>query len=119
MLKTYDRAMNAKALEIAQANGIRAHEGVYVGLQGPNLETPAEYQFINRIGGDVVGMSTIPEVLVARHSDLPVFVLSVVTNKCMPLEELTETTVEEVIAVAQAAEPKMTLIVRELLKSFA
>jgi len=119
MLKTYDRAMNAKALDIAHTNGIRAHEGVYVGLQGPNLETPAEYQFINRIGGDVVGMSTIPEVLVARHSGLPVFVLSVVTNKCMPLEELTETTVEEVIAVAQAAEPKMTLIVRELLKSFA
>ena len=70
-------------------------------------------------GGDVVGMSPIPEVLVARDSDLPVFVLSVVTNKCIPLEELTETTVEEVIAVAQAAEPKMTLIVRELLKSFA
>lgn len=119
MLKTYDRAMNAKALAIAQAHNIRAHEGVYVGLQGPNLETPAEYQFVHRIGGDLVGMSTIPEVLVARHSDLPVFVLSVVTNKCIPLEELTETTVDEVIAVAQAAEPKMTLIVKALLEQIA
>ncbi len=117
MLKAYDRSLNAKALSIAQAHNIRAHEGVYVGLQGPNLETPAEYQFVNRIGGDLVGMSTIPEVLVAKHSGLPVFVISVVTNKCFPLEEIRETTVEDVIAVAEAAEPKMTLIVKELLKN--
>ncbi|HMN88971.1 MAG TPA: purine-nucleoside phosphorylase [Saprospiraceae bacterium] len=119
MLHTYDRALNARALAIAQANGIRAHEGVYLGLQGPNLETSAEYQFIHRIGADLVGMSTIPEVLVARHSGLRLFVLSVVTNKCFPLEDIRETTVEDVIAVAQAAEPKMTLIVKALLQEMA
>ena len=63
---------------VAGKNNIVAHEGVYVALQGPNLETPAEYQFLHRIGGDLVGMSTVPEVLVARHMGLPVFVLSVV-----------------------------------------
>jgi len=119
MMKTYDQALNAKALEIAHQNGIRAHEGVYVGLQGPNLETPAEYNFLHTIGGDVVGMSTVPEVLVARHMDLPVFVASIVTNKCYPLETLTETTVEEVIEVAQNAEPKLRLIVKELLNHIA
>ena len=119
MMKTYDQALNAKALEIAHQNGIRAHEGVYVGLQGPNLETPAEYNFLHTIGGDVVGMSTVPELLVARHMDLPVFVASIVTNKCYPLETLTETTVEEVIEVAQNAEPKLRLIVKKLLNHIA
>lgn len=116
MLHAYDKALNAKALDIAKANHIRAHEGVYVGLQGPNLETPAEYNFIHRIGGDLVGMSTIPEVLVARHMDLPIFVLSVATNKCYPIEDIQETTLEDVIAVAQGSEPKMRTIVVELMK---
>lgn len=119
MLATYDRQLNAKALALAKINGIRAHEGVYLGLQGPNLETPAEYQFIHRVGGDLVGMSTIPEVLVARHMGLAVFVLSVVTNKCYPLEAIKETTLEEVIATASSAEPKMSLIVKELLKDLS
>ncbi len=117
MLGTYNREWNKKALEIAAQNNIRAHEGVYVGLQGPNLETPAEYQFVNTIGGDMVGMSTIPEVLVARHMSLPVFVVSVATNKCFPVEDIRPTSVDDVIAVAQGAEPKMTLIVRTLIKS--
>ena len=116
MLATYDRDLNAKAMAIAKANGIRTYEGVYYGLQGPNLETPAEYQFIHRVGGDLVGMSTIPEVLVARHMNLAVFVLSVVTNKCYPLDAIGETTLEEVIETASSAEPKMRLIVKELLK---
>ncbi len=116
MLATYDRKLNAKASDIAKSHDIRTHEGVYYGLQGPNLETPAEYQFIHRVGGDLVGMSTIPEVLVARHMNLAVFVLSVVTNKCFPLEAIRETTLEEVIATASSAEPKMRLIVKELLK---
>ena len=119
MLKTYDRALNAKALAIAEANHIRAHEGVYLGLQGPNLETPAEYNFAHVIGADLIGMSTIPEVLVARHMSLPVFVASVATNKCYPTSEIKETTVDDVIAVAKAAEPKLTLIVKELLKALA
>ena len=116
MLATYDRKLNAKASAIANLHQIRTHEGVYYGLQGPNLETPAEYQFIHRVGGDLVGMSTIPEVLVARHMNLAVFVLSVVTNKCYPLEAIKETTLEEVIETASSAEPKMRLIVKELLK---
>ncbi|MEL6636304.1 MAG: purine-nucleoside phosphorylase [Bacteroidota bacterium] len=115
LLHTYDRALNARALTIAAAHDIRAHEGVYVALQGPNLETPAEYQFLHRIGGDVVGMSTVPEVLVARHMALPIFVLSVVSNKCYPPEEIRVTTVESVIALAKEVEPKMRKIVVELL----
>jgi purine-nucleoside phosphorylase len=116
MLKTYDRDLNAKALSIAKAADITAHEGVYVGLQGPNLETPAEYVYLNRIGGDVVGMSTVPEVIVARHSSLPIFVLSVVSNQSYPPEVIKETTVEEVIELARTVEPKMTHIVKEVLK---
>lgn len=118
MLNTYDRTLNELALTIAKSNNIVAHEGIYLALQGPNLETPAEYNFINRIGGDVVGMSTVPEVIVARHSELPVFVLSVVSNKCFPIETITETTLEAVIELAKTAEPKMRLVVKELLKTF-
>ncbi len=116
MLKTYDRQLNARALVIAKANNITAHEGVYLGLQGPNLETPAEYVFMHRIGADVIGMSTVPEVLVARHSNLPVFVVSVISNQAYPPEIIKETTLEEVVAVVQSVTPKVCLIVRELIK---
>lgn len=115
MLHAYDRKWNARGMAIAHEMGIRIHEGVYLGLQGPNLETPAEYYFANAIGADLVGMSTVPEVIVARHMDLPVIVISVATNKCYPIDELRETTVEEVIAVANGAEPKMTAIVKALI----
>ena len=115
MLETYDKAMMAKAKAVANAHNIDLKEGVYVGLQGPNLETPAEYNYLNRIGGDLVGMSTVPEVIVAKHSGLRVMVLSVVSNKCFPIEEITETTVEAVIALAVAAEPKMRTIVKGVL----
>jgi len=116
MLKAYDRELNKKALVIAEKNNIRAFEGVYVGTQGPNLETPAEYNFFNIIGGDVVGMSTIPEVLVAKHMNLPVLVVSVISNRCFPIDEITETTLEEVIQVVDKAESKLTLILKELLE---
>lgn len=119
LLKTYDRSLNALALEIAAVQGARAHEGVYVGLQGPNLETPAEYEYLHRIGGDVVGMSTVPEVLVARHMGLPIFVVSVVSNLCYPIEAIGETTLEEVIAVVEAAEPKIRGLVVELIKAIS
>ena len=115
MLHTYDRALNKKALEIAKKHKIRAFEGVYVATQGPNLETPAEYNFFHIIGGDIVGMSTVPEVIVARHMGLPVFVISVVSNRCYPINELTETTVEEVISVVNSAEKKLSIILRELI----
>ncbi len=115
MLRTYDIELNKKAIQIARTHNIRAHEGVYVGLQGPNLETPAEYEYLHRIGGDIVGMSTVPEVLVARHEGLPVFVISVVSNQCYPIESIRETTIEEVIEVVEKAAPDMQLILTELL----
>ena len=116
MLHTYDRSINQLALDIAVANNIPAHEGVYLSLQGPNLETPAEYNFIHTIGADLVGMSTVPEVIVARHMGLPVFVLSVVSNKCFPIESIVPTTLESVLALAKIAAPRMQLIVMELLR---
>jgi purine-nucleoside phosphorylase len=116
MLHAYDRRLNARALEIAKRHGIRAHEGVYLGLQGPNLETPAEYAFMHRIGADVVGMSTVPEVLVAKHSSLPVFVVSVVSNQGYPPENAQETTVEQVIAMVASVEPQLRRVVVELLQ---
>ncbi len=85
----------------------------------PNLETPAEYNFFHIIGGDVVGMSTIPEVIVARHMGLPVFVVSVVSNRCYPIDELNETTIEEVISVVNDAGLKLNLILSELIPMIA
>ncbi len=117
MLHTYDKTLIHKALDISKKYSIRASEGVYVALQGPNLETPAEYEYLHRIGGDVVGMSTVPEVLVARHGGLSVFVVSVVSNKCYPPSEIQVTTVEAVIALARATEPKLRLLLKELLLS--
>lgn len=116
MMKVYDLEKNQRALAIAKQQGIRAHEGIYVCLQGPNLETPSEYEFLHRIGGDLVGMSTVPEVIVARHSGLPVFALSVVSNQCYPKEIIKETTLESVIALAEETAPKMCQIVKSLLK---
>jgi purine-nucleoside phosphorylase len=107
MLNTYDRELNAWAIERAKAHGVRAHEGVYLALPGPNLETPAEYRMAHILGADCIGMSTVPEVLVARHMGLPVFVVSVVSNKCFPIVEIQPTTVEDVIATVQAVEPKL------------
>lgn len=115
MLHTYDIDLNKKAIQIARAHHIRAHEGVYVGLQGPNLETPAEYEYLYRIGGDIVGMSTVPEVLVARHAGLPVFVVSVVSNQCYPIENIVETTIEDVIRVVEKAAPNMRLILQRII----
>lgn len=119
MLKVYDRNLNAQALEIAKRHDIRAHEGIYLCLPGPNLETPAEYVFIHRVGADMVGMSTIPEVIVAHHMSLPVFVISVISNQSYPPEVIKEVSVEEVIAMGKEVEPKMSLIVKEVLKLIA
>ena len=115
MLHTYDRELNAQALELAKDRSIRAHEGVYLGLQGPSLETPAEYQFFHHIGADLIGMSTVPEVLVAKHMALLVFVVSVVSNKCYPIEEIQETTVEDVIAMVEGVTPHVQALVKDLI----
>jgi purine-nucleoside phosphorylase len=115
MKDAYDHKLNARALEIAKAQGVRAHTGVYLALQGPNLETPAEYRFANIIGADVVGMSTVPEVIIAKHMELPVLVTAVVSNKCFPLEEIQETTLEDVLRVVAETESKLTGLIKALI----
>ncbi|MEM9992369.1 MAG: purine-nucleoside phosphorylase, partial [Bacteroidota bacterium] len=115
MLHTYDKELRMRALTLAKTHSIRVHEGIYVALPGPNLETPAEYRYINLMGGDVVGMSTVPEVLVARHMNLTVLVISVVSNQCFPVEDLTTTSIDEVIAAVEGVAPKLELLIEALL----
>lgn len=117
MMHTYNRKLNQQAIALANQHNIRAHEGVYVALQGPNLETPAEYNFLHRIGGDLVGMSTVPEVIVAKHAGMRIMVVSIVSNKCYPIDEIKETTLESVIAVAKIASEKMSFLLKALLKT--
>ncbi len=114
MSEPYNRAMIEQALEIASKHGITARKVVYVSSQGPNLETKAEYRFMRIIGGDVVGMSTVPEVIVANHMALPVFAISVVTDEGFH-DVLKPVSLQEIVAVAEKAEPKMTLILKELI----
>lgn len=114
MSEPYAKTLAAKAREIAGANNIKVHSGVYVGVQGPAFETRAEYKFMHIIGGDAVGMSTVPEVIVAVHSGLKVFAMSVITDLGIREEE-NVITHEEVLEAAAAAEPKLTLIFRELI----
>ena len=117
MCEPYQRALVAKALDIAAANNITCHKGVYVAVTGPNLETKAEYKYLRIIGGDAVGMSTVPEVIVAKHMGLTVFAISVLTDEGFP-EVLQPVSLEEILAVAYEAEPKMTLILKELIAGF-
>jgi len=113
MSEPYNKDLIKKALKIAADNDIACHKGVYVSVTGPNLETRAEYRYLRIIGGDAVGMSTVPEVIVANHMNLPVFAISVLTDEGFP-ETLKPVSVEEILAVATAAEPKLTLILKEL-----
>lgn len=114
MTEPYALDLIAKAKSIAAQQRITLHEGVYIGLQGPTFETKAEYKFLHVIGGDTVGMSTVPEVIVARHMDMKVFGMSVVTDLGIR-EEMNEITHEEVLEAANAAAPKMAFIFKELL----
>jgi len=114
MSEPYRHDMIDKALAIAKANNIVCHKGVYVAVTGPNLETRAEYKYLRIIGGDAVGMSTVPEVVVANHMGLPVFAVSVLTDEGFP-EILKPVSVEEILEVAREAEPKMTLILKNLI----
>ncbi len=116
MSEPYDKTLIEKGLTIAKKNNITCHKGVYVSVMGPNLETRAEYNFLRIIGGDVVGMSTVPEVIVANHMELPVFAISVITDEGFP-ETLKKVSIPEIIAIAKEAEPKMTLIMKELIAS--
>ena len=111
---SYDLQLCNKAKAIAQKNGLKIREGVYVGVSGPTFETPAEYLMFRHLGADIVGMSTVPEVIVARHMDMTVFGISIVTDSGVP-GQIVEISHEEVQEVASKAEPNMTLILKELI----
>jgi len=113
-LGTYDLTMVARALEIAGEKGIRCFAGVYVSVPGPQLETASEYQYLHRIGGDAVGMSTVPEALAAKQMEIPVFAISVITDTGYPPSAVEATSLEDVIRVASEAEPRMTALLRAL-----
>jgi purine-nucleoside phosphorylase len=116
MSEAYDKKIIAKALEIVSKHNISHQTGVYAGVSGPTFETPAEYNYIRIIGADAVGMSTVPEVIVARHMGLPCFAVSVISD--LGVEgKIVEITHKEVIDAASIAEPRMTLLISELLKA--
>lgn len=114
MSDAYDPTMIALAQTIAAENNIRVAVGTYAGLTGPTLETPAEYGYVRAIGADAVGMSTVPEVIVARHMDIPCFAISIITDLGVP-GKIQKVSAQDVIDVANRQEPKMTLIMRELI----
>jgi purine-nucleoside phosphorylase len=116
MSEPYDPSMIRKASEIARSFKYRSHEGVYAGVPGPCFETPAEYRYIRTIGADIVGMSTVPEVIVGRHQGIPCFAISIVTD-LGGFDEAQKVSHEEVLKVATAAESKMTNIIKELIRS--
>lgn len=113
MSDPYDLDLIEQALIVGEENEIQVHQGVYAGVQGPNLETKAEYNYLRIIGADAVGMSTIPEVIVARHMDIPLFAISAITDLCSP-GNVKKITMQEVIAAAVKAEPGMTMIIKGL-----
>lgn len=115
MSQPYCHTLVDKALEIARKNNIVAHKGVFVAVAGPNLETRAEYRFLRAIGADVVGMSTVPEVIVAVHSGLRTVGFSVVTDMCLP-DALEEADVSKIIAVANDAEPRLRTLISGILE---
>jgi purine-nucleoside phosphorylase len=114
MSEPYDHEMITLALSIARKHNIRAHQGCYVGVTGPTLETPKEYAFFRIIGGDTVGMSTIPEIIVARQMDIRCFAVSIITDLGVP-GRIVKVTLEDVKQAAERAEPDMTLIMKEIL----
>jgi purine-nucleoside phosphorylase len=116
MSEPYDQGLIKIARGIAKNQNITAHEGSYAGVQGPNLETRAEYKYLRTIGADTVGMSTVPEVIVARHMDLPVFAISAITDLCSP-GNIKKVSIAEVLAAAAIAEPNMSLIIKNLIKT--
>ncbi len=115
MIEPYDRSLQDLALRSALEANIVAHRGVYVAVTGPNLETRAEYRFLRGIGADAVGMSTVPEVLVAVHAGLKVLGFSIITDLCLP-DALVPVSIEDVIAVANLAEGKLRTIVKAVLE---
>ncbi len=117
MNKAYDPELRAKAREIARQEGIPFHEGVYVCLAGPNFETPADVRFLRLIGADAIGMSTVPEVIVARHGGTRVLGLSGISNSLKEEEDAPEPTHEEVLEAGRLLVPRMETIIRGVLRN--
>lgn len=115
MSAPYDQELIKAALQVARKNDIVAHQGVFVAVAGPNLETRAEYRFLRMIGADVVGMSTVPEVIVAVHSGMRCVGFSVITDMCLP-DALEAADVQKIIAIANDAEPRLTKLVTGVLE---
>jgi len=113
MSEPYDLELQRLAIDVALDERIVLRRGVYVAVPGPNLETRAEYRFLRMIGADVVGMSTVPEVIVARHGGMRVLGVSIITDACLP-DALKPASVDEIIRVAGAAEPKLTLLIKNV-----
>ena len=116
MSEAYCKDLIQTAENIAKENKITVKKGIYIALTGPTLETPAEYKYMRIIGGDTVGMSTAPEVIVARHMNIPCFAMSVITDLGVP-GKIKKVSHEEIQKIAEIAEPKLTLIIKELIKS--
>jgi len=117
MTRPYDRNLIKLALQIGAEEGIPLHQGVYVGGTGPSYETPAEYKYFRIIGGDAVGMSTVPEVIVARHAGIPVFGISVITNEAHDdYADDFENDGEDVLVAAAAAADKMTRLITKMIE---
>jgi len=115
MFEAYDRNMIDSALKFGKEQAIPMHEGVYVSVVGPNLETRAEYRYLARIGADAVGMSTVPEVIVARHMNIPVFAVSVISDLCYaPL--LKPANILELLEAADTAQPRLTALFSMLVR---
>jgi purine-nucleoside phosphorylase len=115
MSEPYSRRLIQLAEAIARDEKIKVQRGVYVAVSGPNLETPAEYRFLRGIGADVVGMSTIPEVIVARHMNMEVFGISVITDECFP-DALQPADIADIIRTANQAQPRLTLLMKKLIE---
>jgi purine-nucleoside phosphorylase len=115
MSEPYDPKMIDIAKKIADKKNIRTHTGVYAAVPGPCFETPAEYRYIRTIGADIVGMSTVPEVIVGRHQNIPCFAISIVTD-LGGFDEAQKVSHEEVLEVATAAESKLTMIIKEMIE---
>lgn len=115
MSEAYSQDLRKLAVEIAEKNNVKLQFGIYVGTQGPTFETPAEYRYFSIIGGDAVGMSTVPEVIVARHAGMKVLAFSIITDLGI-YGKTVEISHEEVLQAAKTAQPKMALIMQEIIK---
>jgi purine-nucleoside phosphorylase len=115
MSHPYDKKLIEMAEVIAKENGIEIKKGCYVGVTGPTLETPKEYEFFRAIGGDTVGMSTVPEIIVARQMGMKCFAISIITDLGVP-GKIKEVSLEDILRAAAKAEPKMTFLIKKLIE---